>query len=73
MLCQRCETRVESAKMRRCAERWSGTLTCHRCGAAILMLEGVAVGVGDETLAQLARFGLASNGQPLLEPGRERA
>jgi hypothetical protein len=59
--------------MEGCAEAWSGTLTCHRCGAAILMLQGVAVGVGDETLAHLARFGLASNGQPLLEPARERA
>jgi len=37
------------------------------------MLEGVAVGVGDGTLAQLARFGLASTGLPLLETSRERA
>jgi len=37
------------------------------------MLEGVAVGVGDGTLAHLARFGLASTGLPLLETSRERA
>jgi hypothetical protein len=45
---------------------------CDRCGAAILMLEGVAVGVGDGTLAHLARFGLASTGLPLLETSPER-
>jgi len=45
--------------------------TCARCGAAILTLEGVAVGVGDDTLAQLARFGLAATGEPLLEFRRE--
>jgi hypothetical protein len=48
-------------------------LTCEQCGAAILTLEGVAVGVGDDTLAQLARFGLASTGKPLLERRREGA
>ncbi len=48
-------------------------MTCERCGAAILTLGGVAVGVGDETLASLARFGLAMTGDPLLEPKRERA
>jgi hypothetical protein len=67
MLCQRCKARVWSGATRRYAEERSGTLTCHGCRAAILMLDGVAVGVGDETLAQLARFGLASTGQPLLE------
>jgi len=47
-------------------------MTCERCGAAILTLGGVVVGVGDETLASLARFGLAMTGDPLLEPKRER-
>jgi hypothetical protein len=31
----------------------------------------VAVGVGDDTLARLARFGLAVTGEPLLELKRE--
>ncbi len=48
-------------------------LTCERCGAAILTLEGVAIGVGDDTLAHLARFGLAATGDPLLEPKRGSA
>jgi hypothetical protein len=43
-------------------------MTCERCGAAILTVAGVAVGVGDDTLAALARFGLANTGQPLLAP-----
>lgn len=73
MLCHRCKARVSSGATRRYAEERSGTLTCPRCGAAILMLDGVAVGVGDETLAQLARFGLASTGQALLEPPLKRA
>jgi len=45
--------------------------TCEGCGAAILTLKGVAVGVGDDTLARLARFGLAITGESLLEPKRE--
>jgi hypothetical protein len=57
--------------MRQRAAARSRVLTCDRCGAAILTLEGVAVGVGDETLAQLARFGLTSTGKPLLEHARE--
>jgi hypothetical protein len=71
MLCQRCEAQARSGETQRRAEERSRVLTCDRCGAAILTLEGVAVGVGDETLAQLARFGLASTGRPLLEPARE--
>ncbi len=41
---------------------------CERCGAVILTVAGVAVGVGDDTLAALARFGLANMARPLLEP-----
>jgi hypothetical protein len=37
----------------------------------ILTLEGVALSVGDATLAQLGRFGLASTGEPLLELRRQ--
>ena len=40
---------------------------CEQCGAAIVTLKGVTVGVGNATLAQLARFGLAVTGEPLLE------
>jgi hypothetical protein len=71
MLCQHCEAQVWSGKTRRRVEERSCVLTCDRCGVAILTLEGVVVGVGDDTLARLARFGLASTGRPLLEPARE--
>ena len=40
---------------------------CEQCGAAIITVKGVAVGVGNATLAELARFGLAVTGEPLLE------
>jgi len=45
--------------------------TCERCGAPILTLLDVPLGAGDGTLAQLARFGLAITGDPLLELKRE--
>ena len=41
-------------------------------GAAVLSREDVEVAVGSQTLARLARFGLAMTGEPLLEPKRER-
>jgi hypothetical protein len=73
MLCKRCQSEAGRDTTRRAPPDPCRTATCDRCGAAILMLEGVAVGVGDGTLAQLARFGLASTGLPLLEINRERA
>jgi hypothetical protein len=59
--------------MSRRREARCGTVPCERCGAAVLTVAGVAVGVGNETLAALARFGLASTGQPLLEPRQQGA
>jgi hypothetical protein len=73
MLCKPCQSEAGRHTTRRSPGERCRTATCDRCGAAILMLEGVAVGVGDGTLARLARFGLASTGQPLLETSRERA
>jgi hypothetical protein len=73
MLCTRCEGEAQGAGISRRREDRCGTVPCERCGAAILILAGVAVGVGNETLALLARFGLASTGQPLLEPRQEGA
>jgi hypothetical protein len=70
MLCKRCEAQTGSGPTRPHPRGRCGPLSCDRCGAAILTLEGVAVGVGDEILAQLARFGLASRGKPLLKPER---
>ena len=72
MLFQHCEGQA-SGEMARLAAEQSRMQTCERCGAAILTLEGVAVGVGDDTLAHLARFGLAMTGEPLLEHRRESA
>jgi hypothetical protein len=68
MLCTGCADEAPGARKARRHEAGRGPVICERCGAAILILAGVAVGVGDETLAYLARFGLASTGQPLLEP-----
>jgi hypothetical protein len=73
MLCTHCEGDTQGAGMSRRREARCGTVPCDRCGAAILTVAGVAVGVGNETLASLARFGLASAGQPLLEPRPEGA
>ena len=73
MLCKPCQSEAGRPATRRSPDDRCRTATCDRCGAAILMLEGVVVGVGDGTLAQLARFGLASTGLPLLETSRERA
>jgi hypothetical protein len=46
-------------------------VTCERCGAPLLPLPDLTLGAGDGTLAQLARFGLAITGDPLLELKRE--
>ena len=73
MLCTRCEGNAQGARIPRRRDARCGPVPCDRCGAAILTLAGIAVGVGNETLASLARFGLANTGQPLLEPRPERA
>lgn len=67
MLCNRCSQAPSRTAPQRRAKPCR-TLTCERCGATVLMLHGVAVGIGDATLAQLARFGLASAREPLLRP-----
>jgi DNA-directed RNA polymerase subunit RPC12/RpoP len=73
MLCKRCEAQTGSSPTRpHAAERYQA-LRCDRCGAAILTLAGVVVGVGDHILAELARFGLATRGKPLLKPKRRGA
>jgi hypothetical protein len=48
-------------------QRSSSLPTCEWCGAALTALEGIPGGVRNDTLAQLARFGLAITGAPLLE------
>jgi len=67
MLCQRCRDESWSRGTPGCVRTGCRPLKCERCGAAILTVEGVAVGVGDDTLATLSRFGLANTGRPLLE------
>jgi hypothetical protein len=67
MFCTDCEDEALGAASSPPREARGGSVLCDRCGAVILILAGVAVGVGDATLAYLARFGLASTGQPLLE------
>ncbi len=73
MVCERCEAQGWSNGTLRRPEACCRTRTCTRCGAAILTLAGIVVGVGDDTLAALARFGLASTEQLLLEPRQEGA
>jgi hypothetical protein len=36
------------------------------------MLDGLALGVGQDTMTRLARFGLALTGEPLLQPRENR-
>ena len=73
MLCKRCEPQTGSEPTRpRLVERRRAA-RCDRCGAAILTLAGVPVGVGDDILVQLGRFGLVPLGKPLLEPKRGKA
>ncbi len=71
MLCKRCggQATGDKEQPRRGACRlWE--VTCERCGATILTLDGVLGGEGYATLARLAWFGLASGGKPLLRPRR---
>jgi hypothetical protein len=68
VLCTRCQGKGGSrGATPRLAARCR-PVKCKRCGAVILTVAGVAVSVGDDTLATLARFGLTDMRQPLLEP-----
>jgi NAD-dependent SIR2 family protein deacetylase len=71
MRCKHCKTRRrEKTKAQRPAAP-SRVPTCERCGRPILCHPDVMLGAEDGTLAQLARFGLAITGDPLLELKRE--
>jgi hypothetical protein len=70
MLCKPCEDRIPGGSMTRRPRSSSCVTRCEQCGATIVMLMGVSLGVGNATLAELARFGLAVTGEPLLEPKR---
>ena len=73
MLCKRCEPQTgRGPTLLRLVER-RRVARCDRCGATILTLAGVPVGVGDDILVQLGRFGLVPLGKPLLEPKRGKA
>lgn len=68
MLCKRCESvQVGQGGAPQRVAPPPRLPTCDECGATILTLGGVSVGVGDATLARLARFGLAVTEEPLLE------
>ena len=67
MLCQPCAAQTPRGSMPRRSATASPVQLCEQCGAAIVTLRGVPLGVGNATLAHLARFGLAVTGEPLLE------
>ncbi len=67
MLCQPCAAQIPRGSRPRQPATASRVQLCEQCGAAIVTLKGVTLGVGNATLAQLARFGLAVTGEPLLE------
>jgi hypothetical protein len=67
MRCQRCQRAALSRDTRQVSLHGARIQACESCGATILVLDGVPLGVGQGTLARLARFGLAL-GEPLLEP-----
>jgi len=68
MRCKHCAHRSdEGNKRQRSTRRRSCVAICEQCGAAILTVPRIEVGTCDGTLAQLARFGLAITGEPLLE------
>jgi hypothetical protein len=71
MLCKRCGGESVERRTTPHVAPPSRVSYCERCGAAILTLKGVALGAGGDTLRQLARFGLANTGEPLLEHRRE--
>ena len=71
MRCRFCNThRSERSRPQRRA-RPSRVAICERCGEPILSLPDIMLDAGDGRLAQLARFGLAITGDPLLELKRE--
>src|SRR2546430_5166687 len=59
MLCKPCEDRTPGGSLTRRPRSASCVSLCEQCGATIVTLKGVRLGVGKDTLAQLARFGLA--------------
>ena len=69
MLCKDCRKRSTVRTKRRRATRPGKVAICGQCGAPILL--DLTLGPDDGTLAQLARFGLAITGDPLLELKRE--
>ena len=71
MHCKDCKKRTTERPKRPLPTRRRSVATCARCGAPILPLPDLTVGAGDGTLAELARFGLAITGDPLLELKRE--
>jgi len=71
MPCKDCRTRSNEGTTDARGARPGRAATSERCGAPLLALPAGGVGVVDGTLAQLARFGLAITGAPLLEPKRE--
>lgn len=71
MLCKDCMRHISERTQPRRPVRRRPVGTCERCGAPILTLLDLPLGAGDGTLAQLARFGLAITGDPLLELKRE--
>jgi hypothetical protein len=73
MLCKPCEDRIPGGSMTRRPGSGSCVTQCEQCGATIVTLQGVSLRVASATLAQLARFGLAVTGEPLLEPKRGSA
>ena len=60
----------ETTKHHRLTRR-GGIAACERCDVPTLAQPGLTVGASGGTLAQLARFGLAITGDPLLELERE--
>ncbi len=71
MYCKDCEKRSDETSKRPRSARRAKVATCERCGGVIIPLPDVGLAAGDGTLAQLARFGLAITGDPLLELKRE--
>jgi biotin transporter BioY len=71
MVCNACDAQNANPTAPRQAPVAIRIPMCDQCGAAIVMLTGLALGVGRGTLSQLARFGLSITGEPLLELKRE--
>jgi len=71
MYCKDCEKRRNERIRHPRPARQGRVAPCDRCGGPILPLPDRTLRAGDGTLAQLARFGLAITGDPLLELRRE--